>query len=97
MVFNAAAVFSFSFNAASAPYCAKVVTLDDIWLCSSEMAFAIGAGASVVPMRQPVIAYVFEKPATVIVRASTSLLNVAMQVGFALSYTRCSYISSERM
>ena len=56
IVFRAAAVFSFSFSAASAPYWANVVTLDDIWLCSSEIAFAIGAGASVVPMRQPVIA-----------------------------------------
>ena len=56
IVLSEAAVFSFSFSAASAPYCAKVVTLDDIWLCNSEIAFAIGAGASVVPMRQPVIA-----------------------------------------
>jgi hypothetical protein len=34
----------------------KVVTLEDIWLCSSEIALAIGRGASVVPTRQPVIA-----------------------------------------
>src|SRR5438093_991049 len=83
------------FSAASAPYCANVVTFEDIWLCISAIAFAIGAGATVVPIRQPVMAYVLEKPATVIVRASTSLLNVAMQVGFAPSYTRCSYISSD--
>src|SRR3954469_10812558 len=82
IVFRAAAVFSFSFSAASAPYCAKVVTFDDIWLWSSEIAFAIGVGANVVPMRQPVIAYVLENPATVIVRASASLLRVATQVGF---------------
>ena len=56
MVASAAAVFSFCCSAANAPNWANVVTLDDIWLCSSEIALAIGSGATVVPMRQPVIA-----------------------------------------
>ena len=58
---------------------------DDIWLCNSEIALATGSGARVVPIRQPVMAYVLENPATTIVRASASRLRVAMQVGFAPS------------
>ena len=45
----------FSVSAARAPYWPKVVALEDIWLCNSATALAIGGGATSVPRRQPVI------------------------------------------
>src|SRR5476649_1761331 len=76
-----ALVFSFSLRAARAPYCTKVVALEDIWLWSSATALAIGGGATSVPSLHPVIEYVLEKPEATIVRDSASGPSVARQVG----------------
>src|SRR5579862_4735365 len=53
------------FSASIAAFCAIDVGFEVEWLCSFIIAPIIGSGASPYPMRQPVIAYVFETvPAT---------------------------------
>src|SRR5665213_1059659 len=65
-------VLDFSLKAASAPYWAKELAFEVIWLWSSAIALATAGGATVVPRRQPVMAYVLENPETMRVRAWAS-------------------------
>src|ERR1019366_8734971 len=53
-------------SASSAPYCAKEVGFEVDWLCNLIIAEISGSGASAYPIRQPVMANVFEnEPATI--------------------------------
>lgn len=56
MVLRAAFAADLFWTAARAPYWAKVVALEVVWLWSFETAFAMGSQAMRVPRRQPVIA-----------------------------------------
>src|SRR5437016_6534329 len=52
-------------NASTAAFCAIDVGFDVEWLCSFVIALTIEGGTRPKPMRQPVMAYVFEsEPAT---------------------------------
>ena len=55
------------------------------WPCSVAIALTSGLGATVNPMRQPVIAYVFETPSTMSVWARTSGEMVAGWKNFAVA------------
>src|SRR5580700_7080795 len=71
-------------NASTAAFCAIDVGLEVEWLCSLFMAVTIGGGTRAYPMRQPVMAYVFETvPATSTVSFAPGI--DAMEYG-SLSY-----------
>src|SRR3989344_8491429 len=66
------------FNASSAAICAMLVGLLVEWLCKLSIAFITSLLPAEYPMRQPVIAYVFETEFEVIVRFFISSFNDAM-------------------
>src|ERR1700676_3385119 len=74
--------------ASSAAYCVIEVVFDVDWLCSLVTAAINGCGASKYPMRQPVIANVFENDPTII-RRSRPPGKLATVKGFALPYVKC--------
>src|SRR5277367_5076409 len=74
--------------AASAAYCAMEVGFDVDWLCSLLLAATSASGASVYPMRQPVMAKVLLTEPTMITLAFESFA-LAIEYGLCGAYTKC--------
>jgi hypothetical protein len=68
-------------SAATAAACATAAALVVDWLCTTSSAFATCTGVIDQPMRQPVIAYVFETPSTTMIFSRpSSLASVSAEV-----------------